>query len=828
MKQPNTRISPRRLLLFFAILQLQGFCFCQLGSDGFPIKLEETPPGFGFHDGLKLAPDMEEEQYDPLPKLSSLQEDMRAPPTLQDSPASSFLDRRSDPRSQFGSQGEGIEDMSSFFKQRDSSPGSFSMPDNDFTPSGLAPDPEPAVGGGQCYFFTIPPHDYLGKMKGIPADDSSLAKETTSRSKKDAAAFQKRGGNERRANQSFESVPAGKRKTKDASRDRETKKTSLDDLDFLTSALPEDVPAEQEKQAQAGEQSSWWSNLFGSSSASSSSASSKTEVKDRKAGKQESQRPAAEKPKAEGQERKGKEQEATNEVKKSQQMSDDAIAEMYKRQETGRGAAGKEAEISQEERFCKEIAGPYAMFDKKEGACRCQDGYEEDERGKCVRQKKADKRMKEGGKASAGVPAGGPAPGAGGKGGGDPLEFPVRSGRKKQATGIAEEEEEEEELLTGCTAEEETLVKSEAPSDLYLNFDTQTSRDPTLQHSRRPEEGKSSGERKRRPRPPNQESVAPPKSGRKRIPAPPPLGNQSGKRSQALLPPANEDFGQLVTRYGSAVMGRITKVFLRARSAAGKVLRLGWQWVAVWKMRMGNFVRGIEMKNELIVHQGSAKVSDELYWDVDGRDAESVERYWRQKGRAEAEECMKMHAKTQSLKNAVTALNSTLLEAQILENCSKTQKELIYTREEKEKVELALQEARESKVKVNSKLLEVVDEKVELERMYEQQVLLSYDLKKNIAELEGLVKSLQERQQEDKKAASQEEEQSKRAVDDQDAKLLEDLRRKEEEISELKNEIKSMQEQLSKQLSTAQPQKTEEQQQDSSSFCCSQTCNAEC
>uniref|UniRef100_A0A7S4P7U4 Uncharacterized protein n=1 Tax=Guillardia theta TaxID=55529 RepID=A0A7S4P7U4_GUITH len=509
-------------------------------------------------------------------------------------------------------------------------------------------------------------------------------------------------------------------------------------------------------------------------------------------------------------------------------------------QETGRGAAGKEAEISQEERFCKEIAGPYAMFDKKEGACRCQDGYEEDERGKCVRQKKADKRMKEGGKASAGVPAGGPAPGAGGKGGGDPLEFPVRSGRKKQAT-----------------AEEETLVKSEAPSDLYLNFDTQTSRDPTLQHSRRPEEGKSSGERKRRPRPPNQESVAPPKSGRKRIPAPPPLGNQSGKRSQALLPPANEDFGQLVTRYGSAVMGRITK------------------WVAVWKMRMGNFVRGIEMKNELIVHQGSAKVSDELYWDVDGRDAESVERYWRQKGRAEAEECMKMHAKTQeklldsheeikSLKNAVTALNSTLLEAQdfiesltnernllksqrsklgeILENCSKTQKELIYTREEKEKVELALQEARESKVKVNSKLLEVVDEKVELERMYEQQVLLSYDLKKNvhvlkqqlssntsrIAELEGLVKSLQERQQEDKKAASQEEEQSKRAVDDQDAKLLEDLRRKEEEISELKNEIKSMQEQLSKQLSTAQPQKTEEQQQDSSSFCCSQTCNAEC
>ena len=100
------------------------------------------------------------------------------------------------------------------------------------------------------------------------------------------------------------------------------------------------------------------------------------------------------------------------------------------------------------------------MFDKKEGiglqplcwssdafsgACRCQDGYEEDERGKCVRQRKADTRMKGGGKASAGVPAGGPAHGAGGKGGGDPLEFPVRSGRKKQATGIAKEEEEKEE-----------------------------------------------------------------------------------------------------------------------------------------------------------------------------------------------------------------------------------------------------------------------------------------------------------------------------------------------------------------------------------------------
>ena len=37
-----------------------------------------------------------------------------------------------------------------------------------------------------------------------------------------------------------------------------------------------------------------------------------------------------------------------------------------------------------EDKFCQGIAGEHAIFDRKQGGCRCKQGYTEDDVGKCV------------------------------------------------------------------------------------------------------------------------------------------------------------------------------------------------------------------------------------------------------------------------------------------------------------------------------------------------------------------------------------------------------------------------------------------------------------
>ena len=82
-----------------------------------------------------------------------------------------------------------------------------------------------------------------------------------------------------------------------------------------------------------------------------------------------------------------------NDPKRAEQM------EYRARLAAGPALAGSEQDTggtAAENKFCVGIAGEHAVFDGKEGGCRCKRGYKEDDDGKCV----ADSRHREPGSSS--------------------------------------------------------------------------------------------------------------------------------------------------------------------------------------------------------------------------------------------------------------------------------------------------------------------------------------------------------------------------------------------------------------------------------------------
>jgi hypothetical protein len=72
-----------------------------------------------------------------------------------------------------------------------------------------------------------------------------------------------------------------------------------------------------------------------------------------------------------------------NDPKRAEQM------EYRARRAAGPALSGSDEEkggTAAENKFCQDLAGEHAIFDGKEGGCRCKSGYTEDEEGKCVRQ----------------------------------------------------------------------------------------------------------------------------------------------------------------------------------------------------------------------------------------------------------------------------------------------------------------------------------------------------------------------------------------------------------------------------------------------------------
>jgi hypothetical protein len=72
-----------------------------------------------------------------------------------------------------------------------------------------------------------------------------------------------------------------------------------------------------------------------------------------------------------------------NDPKRAEQM------EYRARRASGPALSGSDEEkggTAAENKFCQDLAGEHAIFDGKEGGCRCKSGYTEDDEGKCVRQ----------------------------------------------------------------------------------------------------------------------------------------------------------------------------------------------------------------------------------------------------------------------------------------------------------------------------------------------------------------------------------------------------------------------------------------------------------
>ena len=72
-----------------------------------------------------------------------------------------------------------------------------------------------------------------------------------------------------------------------------------------------------------------------------------------------------------------------NDPKRAEQM------EYRARRAAGPALSGSDEEkggTAAENKFCQDLAGEHAIFDGKEGGCRCKTGYTEDDEGKCVRQ----------------------------------------------------------------------------------------------------------------------------------------------------------------------------------------------------------------------------------------------------------------------------------------------------------------------------------------------------------------------------------------------------------------------------------------------------------
>ena len=81
-----------------------------------------------------------------------------------------------------------------------------------------------------------------------------------------------------------------------------------------------------------------------------------------------------------------------NDPKRAEQM------EYRARRAAGPALAGSDEEkggTAAENKFCQSVAGEHAIFDGKEGGCRCKTGYVEDDEGKCVAQEESRRPAKE-------------------------------------------------------------------------------------------------------------------------------------------------------------------------------------------------------------------------------------------------------------------------------------------------------------------------------------------------------------------------------------------------------------------------------------------------